>query len=50
MCPCEQGPSSSKGPSDLYCDASFLFLSPGGPDGSCDSSFSSGISVFTPAR
>ena len=49
VCPSEQGPSSSKGPSDLYCDASSS-LSPGGPDGSCDSSFSSGIGVFTPAR
>lgn len=25
VCPSEQGPSSSKGPSDLYCDASSSF-------------------------
>lgn len=40
-----------KTPAALGYDPLFLSLSPGGPDGSCDSSFSGGGgSVFAPAR
>lgn len=37
------------GPSPEDCAAKQEGAASGGPDGSCDSSFSSGISVFTPA-
>ena len=45
----DRGLVHSKDSNSLYHDALCLLLSPGGPDGSCDSTFSSGISVFTPA-